>query len=84
MKTAKEKHSLIFYPIFNKVQKLRCCTQITGAVYRSSVYNVCGDSLPAEQSILNGGRLEVAAAPLSYGCCKSLLHCTLNPVGVSI
>ena len=65
-KPVKEKRSLSFDPIFNQVQKLRCCTEIAGAVYHSSINNVCGGSLAAEFSILNGGRLEVAAAPLSY------------------
>ena len=54
--------------------------EITGAIYHRPVHNVCGGSLAAEFSILNVGRLEVAAAPLSYGCCKGLLNCTLNPV----
>ena len=79
-KPVKEKRSLSFDPIFNQVQKLRCCTEIAGAVYHRPVHNVCGGSLAAEFSILNGGRLEVAAAPLSYGCCKGPLDCMVNPV----
>ena len=50
--------------------------QITGAIYRSPVYNVV--ELPAEFSAPNGGRLEVTVALLSYDCCKGLLDCTLN------
>ena len=50
--------------------------QITGAIYRSPVYNVV--ELPAEFSAPNGDRLEVTVALLSYDCCKGLLDCTLN------
>ena len=49
-------------------------------VYRGPVYNMCGGGLAAKFSTFNGGGLEVAAAPLSYGRCKSLLDSTLNPV----
>ena len=49
--------------------------------YRGSVYDMCGGRLTAELSIFDRGRLEVTATPLSYGCCKGLLDCTLNPVG---
>ena len=79
-KPVEEKCSLVFDPIFDNVQKLRCCAQIAGAIYHSPVHNVCGCGLAAEFSIVNGGRLEVAAAPLSYGCCKSLFDSTFNPV----
>ena len=83
-KPASKKRSFIFDPIFNKVQKLRCCTKITGAVYRGPVHNMCGGSLAAKFSILNVGRLEVTVAPLSYGCCKGLLNRTVNPVGIGL
>ena len=79
-KVTNQKCSLVFNPIFNQVQKLRCCICITGALYCTPVYNMCGGSLTAELSIFDRGRLEVTAALLSYGCCKGLLDCTVNPV----
>ena len=80
-KVTNQKCSLIFNPIFNEVQKLRCCTCITGAIYHAPVYDMRGGGLATEFSIFDSGRLEVAAALLSYGCCKRLLDCTVNPVG---
>ena len=58
--------------------------QIAGAIYHSPVHNMCGCGLAAEFSTPNGGRVEVAAAPLSYGCCKSLLDGTVDPVSVGL
>ena len=58
--------------------------QIAGAIYHRPINNVCGGSLAAEFSILNGGRLEVTAAALSYGCCKGPLDCMVNPVGIGL
>ena len=81
LKVANKKRSLNSDPISNKVQKLRCCVHSTGAIYRAPVYDMSGHSLAAELAILYGSRLEVTAAPLSNGCCKGLLHCTINPIG---
>ena len=80
-KVTNQKRSLIFNPIFNKVQKFSCCTCITGAIYHTPVYDMSGGGLATEFSIFDSGRLEVAAALLSYGCCQSFLDCTVNPVG---
>ena len=48
-------------------------------VYRGPVYDMCGSGLAAKLSSFNGGGLEVTATPLSYGYCKSLLDCMVNP-----
>ena len=69
---ASKKCSFIFQPILNKVQTFRCCLRIAGAIYCAPVYNVSSGSLAAELSLLNGGGLEVTAAPLPYGCCQGL------------